>query len=602
MRPNHVASTALLAVLFACTSPAPVPELNRVAALAEELDFATGDVSPDGRYLSEIDWETGDLQLVDLGSGEAEGLTGEGYGDGGYAWTSAFSHDGRRIAVAWYRSAEGRHELRVVDTDGSGLRVLLPARETLRYVDPLDWSPDGDQVLVALGAEDRTWRLGLVSVDDGPLRLLKTFGWLAPGGEQTYPSARFSPDGQYVAYDYRPDLEAYRRDIYALDLAEGTEVELVASDAIDRLVGWLPDGRGILFYSDRGGGPAVWRLRVRDGRPSGEPVRVRAVPPGMVPLGRTDGGYAFGRAAATTQIHVGTLDPDAGRVIVVPRPVADPPGRTSLAADWAPDGSRLVHMAFDPLPAGTESLVVRTPGGETVRDARLPATLHTSTGTLDWVSDSLIVMFGSVKGEFGVQALDPRDGTFTTLPVAGDGLRGGNLKWVETGPDGRTVYGFRSADGGSERELVAVDAGTGAVRVLGRYDADFRSLAVSPDGRELAIVVRDRDEGSTRLQVVPASGAGGGRVLARRGSAGITTPVAWTPDGDRLVFGQRVGSGRALWSVAADGSGDPLQIGGEAWCCRGHDLRFHPDGRRIAVPAGEPRGEVWMLRLETDAP
>lgn len=47
-----------------------------------------------------------------------------------------------------------------------------------------------------------------------------------------------------------------------------------------------------------------------------------------------------------------------------------------------------------------------------------------------------IVLFGSECGRFGVYELEPRTGRGTRLPVCGDGLEGGNLKWVEVGPDG----------------------------------------------------------------------------------------------------------------------------------------------------------------------
>jgi hypothetical protein len=38
-----------------------------------------------------------------------------------------------------------------------------------------------------------------------------------------------------------------------------------------------------------------------------------------------------------------------------------------------------------------------------------------------------------------------------------------------------------------------------------------------------------------------------------------------------------------------------VQIGGETWCCQGQDLRFNPDGRRILLPGGTSRAEVWTL-------
>lgn len=588
--------------LFAatCSPPADTGHFQRVATLAENIDFLTGDVSPDGRYVSEIDWDTGDLQLIDLRTGEGVGVTGHGYADGGYAWMSAFSRDGRRIAVAWYQDRLGRHELRLVNRDGTGLRTLVPAHEDVQYIDPLDWMPSGDSILVAIGREDRTWQLALVDAADGSRRALATLGWLAPGGEQTYPNAYLSPDGRHVAYDYRPDLEVYPRDVRVLSVTDGSETVLQPGPGTDRVLGWLPARDGLLVYSDRGGEPGIWRFPVRDGRSAGEPERIRSVPPGLAPLGGTADGYLFGRAAATSQIHVGAIDPEAGRVLTPPGPVADPADRGSLAADWSPDGTRLIYNAFDPLPGGTESLVTRSAAGEGLAEVRLPAAFHASTGTLDWVSDSAIVMFGSVRGRFGVQQVDPRTGDFRTLPVSGEGLGGANLKWVETGPDGKVLYVFQVPSPGPGRPLLRIDAVTGGTARVGRYAADFRAFAVSPDGQRIALITRGAN-GATELRVIPATAdAGPGRVVARtEDRPGLTTPVAWTPDGERLVYAERSESGQVLWAVPADGGAEPVRIGGEEWCCQGHDLRFHPDGRRIAVPAGTPRAEIWRLQLPT---
>jgi hypothetical protein len=71
-------------------------------------------------------------------------------------------------------------------------------------------------------------------------------------------------------------------------------------------------------------------------------------------------------------------------------------------------------------------------------------------------------------------------------------------------------------------------------------------------------------------------------------------PVAWTADGARLLFARPEENGdRILWSIAVRGEDDPVRV---LPCCRGNDVRVHPDGRRIAFTAGTPRGELWILK------
>jgi hypothetical protein len=59
-----------------------------------------GPESPE-RYFTDINWDSGDLDLIDLQSGQTIPLTGRGYAADRNAWKSAFSSDGRRVAVEW---------------------------------------------------------------------------------------------------------------------------------------------------------------------------------------------------------------------------------------------------------------------------------------------------------------------------------------------------------------------------------------------------------------------------------------------------------------------------------------------------------------------
>lgn len=561
----------------------------------EGLDLLTNDVSPDGRYLSDINWDTGDLRLIDLHTGGSRDVTGRGYGAGRYAWTSSFSRDSRRVAVAWYDYEAGGHGLRVMELDGRTSRQVVPPGGEFLYVDPLDWTPSGEKIVVALrGRSDTTWHIGVVPSDSGPVRIVRTLGWLAPGGGQTYPTGEVSQDGRFVAYDYPPDLDERSRDIYALAL-DGSGVDtLVEHPAWDRLLGWLPDGTGILFYSDRGGRPGVWRLPVSNGKRSGEPRLVRAGIEGLIPLGFAGEAYAYGVTVERLRVHTATVDPEAGRVAVPPAPVDDPPSHASLGMDWSPDGGALAYARHDPPPEPVEVLVIRSSDGELIRELPLPPALHTSLATLRWASADEILLFGMGRGRPGVYRMDPESGRFSRLPDPAEGAAG-RVKKFAVGPEGHLLYLDRAAAGGG-REIVARVAATGEQRVVGTA-AGPRSLAVSPDGGQLAMVARGPD-GAPALTVMSTSGTGAGRTV-RPPPAGrtLTGPVAWTPDGNHLLFGMRGADGQpSLWSVAVDGSAGPVRLGGgSAWTGMGDRLRVHPGGRRVAFVAGTDRGEVRLL-------
>jgi len=115
--------------------------------------------------------------------------------------------------------------------------------------------------------------------DDGVLAMLPAW---APGGGLAYTGFRrgnpdiyvgersfssrpgqnsgvaFSPDGQYAAVTLAVDGLV---DLYLLDGRTGEEVvRLTKSRAIDTSPAWSPDGRRLVFVSDRDGGPNLWMM------------------------------------------------------------------------------------------------------------------------------------------------------------------------------------------------------------------------------------------------------------------------------------------------------------------------------------------------------
>ena len=80
---------------------------------------AMGQVSPDGRFLTFTDWDTGDLAVHDLATGENRRITRKGswWPSGEYAEFSVVSADGRQIAYNWYNK-DGFYDLRIVEIDG----------------------------------------------------------------------------------------------------------------------------------------------------------------------------------------------------------------------------------------------------------------------------------------------------------------------------------------------------------------------------------------------------------------------------------------------------------------------------------------------------
>ena len=119
------------------------------------------------------------------------------------------------------------------------------------------------------------------------MRILKTLGRRRPE------LPRFSPDGRFIACDYPPRDDSENRDIFLLAADGSREVPLVQHPADDQLLGWMPDGKGILFASDRTARGGAWFIPVANGKPKGLPELIKPDLGAIEPLGFTRSGSFY---------------------------------------------------------------------------------------------------------------------------------------------------------------------------------------------------------------------------------------------------------------------------------------------------------------------
>src|SRR6266567_8138811 len=120
------------------------------------------------------------------------------------------SPDGKQIAFETFTDSRGPHPgnglpekaiFCVVGIDGSGFREVYRKRTVALNQPVRDWSPDGSRLLASVVEPDGSNSLISISVADGSSRTLKNLG---PAPQ--YPlTAKFSPDGKYVAYTLGAD-------------------------------------------------------------------------------------------------------------------------------------------------------------------------------------------------------------------------------------------------------------------------------------------------------------------------------------------------------------------------------------------------------------
>jgi Tol biopolymer transport system component len=540
----------------------------------------TGKVSADGRFLSFTDWKSENVAIRDLATGQTRLLTDKGdLGGRGWAEPSMPSPDGKNVAFTWN---SGGSSLCVVGLDGSKPRVLRAAGNGVIHLLPIAWSPDGRHLLAEFVKTDGTRDMMLVAVADGSAKLLKAMGKdLSPGGE-------FSPDGRTIAWAAKDGLSLF-------DLQTGTESSLIPDRSNPSVLGWAPDGRHILFSSERTGSADAWLVAVAGGKAQGKPVFVRKNW-GNLPMGFTrTGAFYYAVINNIWDVQIGELDPAGGNKVSPPQS-AFRRGNTR-APDWSPDGRSLAAVdAREP----SRAVIVRSM--DTGEERELAVGERTiEMGGLHWTPDGKAVVVPASEPEKGESLIriDVQTGQVTSLmplPALSGWPR------FEFSRDGNIVFYVRPPDpfAAHAARLVSHDLRSGHETEIVQKPGLIWG-AISPDGQR--VLINTISDKSWSLLVMPASG-GEPRELVRVDREKETPfggSPSWTSDGRFIVFlkgakgsapGQWPGQWQ-LWRVPVEG-GEPQRIGLIA-ARQLQGVRLHPDGRRVAIGDVKVDLEVWVM-------
>lgn len=563
------------------------------------VDFS-GTPSHDGRYLTFVDWTTGDLAIRNLMTGENRRLTNKGSWaeSDEFAEFSVISPDGRQVAYAWFNGQF--YDLRLVGTDGSGQRLLYRDRQ-VDYIKPGGWSRDGKYVSASLSLADKTNRIALVSVVDGSLRVLKVVDSRQPH------VGPFSPDGRYLVFDFPRKQDSTEHDVFLLDLDGGAESVLVEHPANHQVLGWSPDGRGVLFTSDRTGPPGIWIISVANGEPKGVPELVKSGLEGIVPLGLTrTGALYYGLFTGIRDAFVAQVDWASGKVVSPPQPVSERFVGHNRMPTWSPNGKHFVYLSDRGSRLARQSfpiLVIRSL--ETGQERQLSPKLAFEP---PWSPLCLSVDGGFVfaaarneKGDAGLYRIDTQTGEVSPILLSESGT---TALMPTVSPDGNSILFLREGFADKSSSIVMREIETGREKELYRAlrPSFISNFVLSPDGETLAFRWANQDyDVLDILKVVPLAG-GEPRDLLRAqvpknhnisGLAGL----AWTRDKKYLVFGRWTGHPEAeqpvkLLRISAKG-GEAEELGlvmHRLW-----GLRMHPDGHQIGFTAGDRKPEVWLL-------
>ncbi|HEY8468445.1 MAG TPA: hypothetical protein VIL18_02325, partial [Longimicrobiales bacterium] len=257
---------------------------------------------PDGRVaFSAVDGRSASAtRILDPATGEIRTLARRN-GTGPSAWLP----DGSLLLAQF--EVEGQYrlfqDLYRVDGDGREHRLTRGAR----LAEP-DVAPDGRRVVAVQRGGGRT-RLVTYDLETGNLRPL------AGGDAEEWSLPRWAPDGTRIAAArWRPGGE---HDIVVLDTLGRVLQELTRDRAIDGAPAWSPDGRYVLFWSDRSGIPNLYAYDLA--------AQVAAE------------GEGAARLRQVTNVLTGAFYPDVS-----------PDGRWIYFTGYHADGFHIERIPFDP--------------------------------------------------------------------------------------------------------------------------------------------------------------------------------------------------------------------------------------------------------------
>jgi Tol biopolymer transport system component len=253
----------------------------------------------------------------------------------------------------------------------------------------------------------------------------KVAGTVAEPG--SYRTLMVSPDGKQVAFE-RNDPQTQNRDIWIAGSSSATSRRFTSDPGWDAFPLWSPDGKRIIFTSNRGG--ATYDLYVKSATgDSPEQLLYKSSdgkgPTSWSPDGRFLVYYSLGQP---THVRLLTVDGQPERQ---PTPVIDAQ-YTSLTARFSPDGRWIAYVSNE---SGASEVSVR-PFNSAFGSVGNPIVVTKNGGRAPlWRSDSKELFYINQDGMATVVDVDTNSGFKTGTPKPLFNVPAAVLFW-DASPDG----------------------------------------------------------------------------------------------------------------------------------------------------------------------
>ncbi|MGH9839186.1 MAG: winged helix-turn-helix domain-containing protein [Blastocatellia bacterium] len=346
--------------------------------------------SPDGSRIAFV-WngekeDNFDIYVQLINAGPPLRLTSDPDRDIAPAW----SPDGSHIAFTRVHGIAGSERtIFLIPAMGGAERKLLSISSAGEswLAARLSWSPDG-KLLAFSGKESPQSMSSIFMLSTETLEQRQL---LSPPAGYSDSNPAFSPDGKRLAFIRR--LGTSSQEIYLAPTAGGEPGRLTYDNRTIDSVAWTPDGRALVFTSDRSGLNSLWRISASGGAPErlavgGENVHDAA-------LARPVDRLAYSQELADTNIWQWEEAGSAGRRKPPIKLIAST--RIDTNAQYSPDGRKIAFVSDR-----SGSMEVWVCGSDGSSLVRLTHFNGPFVGSPRWSADGRQIAFDCVAG-------NPRD-------------------------------------------------------------------------------------------------------------------------------------------------------------------------------------------------
>ena len=488
--------------------------------------------------------------------------------------------------------------MRIVAPDNPKPRILL-AMEEMEYVHPFEWSPDGNNILALVTQVPNISQVGLLSIADGSFRVLKISDddWA-----NSLPLFTFSPDGKHIAYSFLQDEDTQNRDIFLMSVDGQHEITLISHPMNDSLLGWSPDGKWILFTSNRTGTQDAWIIRMNETGSKGLPEMLKKDIGFVDPLGFVNNGaFYYGVANQMTDIYSIQIDSDTGKILSPPKKATHRYEGSNRSPAYSADGKFLAYFSRrGPGPLSRNVLCIRDLQSGKEKE------FNPEPKNCNYPRWSPVGRFISVEGSDDsnrncIYRIDVHTGVVDPIVQAEYGIVIYSHRWSK---DGKTIFYTRSdPDAKGLRDFMSSsiyvhDIVKGEEIVLSGSPNDAKDIDISPDGRWLVLLNRDEKR---VLRVIPTSGGEPQAIYSFEHQGNPIISPTWIGGGKYILFYQEkpdldeAVTTYELVRIPAEG-GELQELGLEMMEFR--HFSAHPDGQHIVFHSRGSKirwPEVWVM-------